>query len=78
MFISSYIKGMRRTGWLGDERLARFGFLAAFALRSIWEVPKLQKKLEQDESSPEIHKLISITEKQMEAAKEAEELREIV
>ena len=78
LFISSYIRGMRRAGWLGDESLPRFGFLAAFALRSIWEVPKLQEKLEQDRSSPEIQKLRTLTEKQMEAAIEAERLRKLV
>ncbi|GBF75084.1 aminoglycoside phosphotransferase [Paenibacillus sp. 598K] len=75
LFFSSYIKGLRHTGWLGDERLARFGFLASFALRSIWEVPKLQQKLAQDAGAPETLKLAVITEKQMEAAEEAEELR---
>jgi len=78
LFFSSYIKGLRHTGWLGDERLARFGFLASFALRSIWEVPKLQQKLAQDAGAPETLKLAFIAEKQLEAAEEAEELRKIV
>ncbi|KRE30264.1 phosphotransferase [Paenibacillus sp. Soil522] len=75
LFMSSYIKGIRRAGWLGDENLPRLGCLAAFALRSIWEVPKLLKKLEQDPDSPESLQLMFITEQQMEAAIEVERLR---
>jgi len=73
LFYSSYIKGMRRAGWDGDENLPRFGFLAAFAIRSIWEVPKLLKKLEAD--SPDVLQLMLVTEQQMEAVKEVERLR---
>ncbi|WP_227871963.1 phosphotransferase [Paenibacillus albus] len=75
LFISSYIKGLRRSGWVGDERLPRFGFLAAFALRADWEIPKLHRKLEQDRNSPTAIRLMSITELQMESALEAERLR---
>lgn len=75
LFISSYISGLKGAGWLGDEALPRFGCLAAFALRAVWEVPKLLKKLEQDPKSPESRKLMRIAEMQMEAAEEAEALR---
>jgi len=75
LFFSSYIKGLNGAGWHGDEALPRFGCLAAFALRSVWEVPKLLQKLEQDSKSPESRKLWLIAEMQMEAAEEAEELR---
>jgi thiamine kinase-like enzyme len=74
LFLSSYIKGMRHAGWHGDEMLPRFGCLASFALRSVWEVPKLLQKLEQDADSPESLRLMLITEQQMEAATEAERL----
>ncbi|ETT62831.1 oxidoreductase family protein [Paenibacillus sp. FSL H8-0457] len=75
LFITSYLKGMRKTGWDGDEDLPRFGFLAAFALRSVWEVPKMLKKLEQNPESQESKKLMLITELQMEISKEVERLR---
>lgn len=75
LFFTSYLKGMRKTGWDGDEDLPRFGFLAAFALRSIWEVPKMLKKLEQNPESLESKKLLLITELQMEISKEVERLR---
>lgn len=71
-FLSSYIEGLREAGWHGDEMLPRFGFLAAFALRSVWEVPKLLQKLKQDSTSPQCGKLALIAEMQMEAAAEAE------
>lgn len=70
-FLSSYIEGLREAGWHGDEMLTRFGFLAAFALRSVWEVPKLLQKLKQ-RTSPQCGKLALIAEMQMEAAAEAE------
>ncbi|MDR9854229.1 phosphotransferase [Paenibacillus sp. VCA1] len=75
LFISSYISGLKGAGWRGDEALPRFGCLAAFALRAVWEVPKLLKKLEQDPKAPESRKLMRIAEMQMEAAEEAEALR---
>ncbi|GIO31295.1 MULTISPECIES: phosphotransferase [Paenibacillus] len=75
LFISSYITGLKGAGWYGDEALPRFGCLAAFALRAVWEVPKLLKKLEQDPKSPESRKLMRIAEMQMEAAEEVEALR---
>jgi hypothetical protein len=70
LFMSSYLNGLSHAGWHGDENLPRFGCLAAFALRSIWEVPKLLKKLEQNPESSECLQLLLITEKQMEAAAE--------
>ncbi|WP_258394620.1 hypothetical protein [Paenibacillus sp. MDMC362] len=75
LFITSYLKGMRKTGWDGDEDLPRFGFLAAFALRSVWEVPKMLKKLVQNPESQESKKLMLITKLQMEISKEVERLR---
>jgi len=62
-------------GWQGDEDLPRFGCLAAFSLRSIWEVPKLLKKLLHNPDSLESEKLMLITELQMEIAIEVERLR---
>ncbi|MCK9861681.1 aminoglycoside phosphotransferase family protein [Paenibacillus sp. ATY16] len=75
LFISSYISGLRKAGWQGDEELVRFGYLAAFSLRSVWEVSKMLKKQAQNPDSPESKKLMSITELQMETAMEAEGIR---
>ncbi|MBD2869073.1 phosphotransferase [Paenibacillus sp. IB182493] len=75
LLLSSYLKGMRDAGWRGDETLPRFGYLAAFALRSVWEVPKLLQKLAQDEHSSESLRLLQIAEYQLEAGIEAERLR---
>ncbi|WP_240548086.1 phosphotransferase [Paenibacillus lignilyticus] len=75
LLITSYIEGLGRAGWHGDESFPRFGYLAAFALRSVWEVPKLLRKMEQDAESEACQRLLLITELQMEAANEAERLR---
>lgn len=77
MFMTAYMQGMRGAGWQGDERLVRFGFLAAFALRAIWEVPKLLQMLEQGTKRDlaDVHLLQAVTRKQWEAAQEAEQLR---
>ncbi|WP_256256228.1 phosphotransferase [Paenibacillus sp. BC26] len=75
LLITSYMEGLGRAGWHGDESLPRFGYLAAFALRSVWEVPKLLRKMEQDAKSEACQRLLLLTELQMEAANEAERLR---
>ncbi|MDH6368659.1 tRNA A-37 threonylcarbamoyl transferase component Bud32 [Paenibacillus sp. PastF-3] len=36
----SYIKGLKASGWQGDESLARYGYCLSTALRSVWEVPQ--------------------------------------
>ena len=36
----SYIKGLKDTGWQGDESLARYGYCLSTALRSVWELPQ--------------------------------------
>lgn len=74
LLFSSYLQGMRRAGWEGDESLPRFGYLAAFALRSIWEVPKMLQQLEQEPDSPKTKKMMLIAERQMEAMAEVEHL----
>ncbi|NIK68022.1 MULTISPECIES: phosphotransferase [unclassified Paenibacillus] len=75
LFISSYISGLRKVGWQGDAELARFGYFAAFSLRSVWEVPKMLKKLVQNPDSTETKKWMTITEMQMKTAVEAEGIR---
>ena len=37
---NAYIKGLKDTGWKGNEELARYGYCIGTALRSIWEVPQ--------------------------------------
>ncbi|SDW15020.1 phosphotransferase [Paenibacillus sp. CF384] len=76
--LSSYLEGMKRTGWNGDEFMARFGYLASFALRAVWEVPKLLRKWEQNAESAECQRLLLITELQMEAVNEVERLRTLL
>lgn len=46
-----YLKGLRDTGWNGDQSLARYGYCLSTALRSVWEVPQyfsLSTQLETD------------------------------
>ncbi|TLS50736.1 DUF1679 domain-containing protein [Paenibacillus antri] len=74
LFMSSYIGGMKRSGWGGDETLPRIGCFAAFALRSVWEVPKLLKKLEKQPDSSECKRLFLVAEHQLDAASEVERL----
>lgn len=75
LFISSYIIGLRKYGWQGEEELVRFGFLAAFSLRSVWEIPKMLKKLAQNPESSESKKWMIIAELQMGTAIEVERMR---
>jgi hypothetical protein len=75
LFFSSYIEGMRKAGWQGDERIPRIGFLESFALRSVWKVSKLLRKLQQDGESLQTIRLMRVAEAQMAAAHEAGELR---
>ncbi|WP_246183399.1 phosphotransferase [Paenibacillus methanolicus] len=44
--IAEYLRGLQATGWTGDCRLARFGFMATAALRFILVVDKLLKQAE--------------------------------
>ncbi|WP_336764033.1 hypothetical protein [Paenibacillus sp. USHLN196] len=42
-----YVHGLRTVGWMGDERLARYGYCVSIAARSMWEVPEWLKWVEQ-------------------------------
>lgn len=46
-----YINGLRTAGWMGDERLARYGYCVAVAARSMWEVPEWLKWVEQSRTA---------------------------
>lgn len=74
LFFTSYMEGMREAGWQGDSNLSRFGFVASFAMRAIWEAPKLLRWLEHKREASDTDKLMRIVEYQMEAALEAEKL----
>ncbi|WFA83727.1 MULTISPECIES: phosphotransferase [Paenibacillus] len=50
-----YMHGLRTAGWMGDERLARYGYCAAFAARSMWEVPEWLKWVEQSQTASDIN-----------------------
>ncbi|WP_336772080.1 phosphotransferase [Paenibacillus sp. MMO-58] len=76
LLMTSYLSGLRKTRWQGDEELVRFGYLASFSLRSVWEVPKMLKKVAHNPDSPESRKLMIITKLQMESAMEAEGIRD--
>ncbi|GKU78420.1 phosphotransferase [Paenibacillus sp. L3-i20] len=81
----AYMLGLRDMGWQGDERLARYGFCLATALRSVWEVPvyfslaaqlqkephntKLQVRVDQLEQIIAIHRVMSV---------EADKLRALI
>ncbi|WP_167350944.1 phosphotransferase [Paenibacillus amylolyticus] len=58
-----YVDGLRTAGWMGDERLARYGYCVAVAARSMWEVPEWLKWVEQSctasDSNEEIDQKIS-------------------
>lgn len=79
----SYLRGMYKADWNGDERLVRLGFLISSAIRSVWEVPKLMEKAAQRElvhesgyvpENPAIERLIRVCEVHMEMAEEAQQL----
>lgn len=86
LFIGSYIEGMRQSGWNGDERDIRLGFNISCAARSVWEVPKLLRKVTEAVNKPEeersagsaaealLERLVRATEIQMETAAEMDEL----
>lgn len=78
----AYVQGLRQSGWWGDERVARYGFCLAVAMRSIWEVPKyieLAWKLESgialSTARHDAERLKEIIAIQMELAEEAESLQ---
>lgn len=50
-----YMYGLRTAGWMGDERLARYGYCVAIAARSMWEVPEWLKWVEQSQSVSDIN-----------------------
>ncbi|WP_454190823.1 oxidoreductase family protein [Paenibacillus sp. Marseille-Q7038] len=74
LFFTSYIDGLRKNGWNGDELTAKLGYLLSFAFRSIWEVPVMLRQFQQDQDSPESKRMICVTELQMDSAEEAERL----
>ncbi|UOQ47639.1 hypothetical protein MUN88_16495 [Gracilibacillus caseinilyticus] len=43
VLFTSYIDGLRESGWNGDATLPKYGFYVSFALRSAWEMPKIIK-----------------------------------
>ncbi|AZN38965.1 oxidoreductase family protein [Paenibacillus albus] len=53
----AYIDGLRAAGWEGDAALARYGFCAATALRSVWEVPRYLAWAAQLEENPQDEQL---------------------
>nr|WP_248278160.1 phosphotransferase [Paenibacillus sp. SZ31] len=50
-----YIYGLRTAGWMGDEKLARYGYCVAVAARSMWEVPEWLKWVEQSCTASDIN-----------------------
>lgn len=74
LIFTSYIDGLRKNGWEGDEETLELGYLLSFAFRSAWEIPLMLRQLQQDQDSPECKRLICITKLQMESAEQAERL----
>ncbi|WP_340015372.1 hypothetical protein [Paenibacillus sp. FSL K6-1318] len=58
-----YVHGLRTAGWIGDKRLARYGYCVAVSARSLWEVPEWLKWVEQSctasDSNEELDQKIS-------------------
>ncbi|MFM9278193.1 phosphotransferase [Paenibacillus jiagnxiensis] len=80
---SFYIKGMRESGWQGNEESARYGYCLSAALRSVWEVPQLCSLSVQLDGDPlnlglqqRVQRLKKIIHMQKEMAREAESLKE--
>lgn len=68
------MKGVRDTGWSGDSKLARFGFLVTAALRFIMVFDKLLRNLEVGISISQVEKanhLLLVTEALLNMADEA-------
>ncbi|QKS45876.1 phosphotransferase [Paenibacillus cellulosilyticus] len=74
LFFASYMEGLRESGWTGESELSRFGFIASFAMRAVWEAPKLLRWFQNKPGSSDNDKLLLIVQYQMEAAMEAAEL----
>jgi hypothetical protein len=80
---NSYIKGMKESGWQGNEELARYGYCLSAALRSMWEVPQLCSLSVQLDGDPlnlalqqQVQHLKKIIHMQKVMAHEAESLKE--
>jgi Phosphotransferase enzyme family len=82
LLFENYIEGLIDAGWNGDIELPRYGFYASFALRSVWEVPKLIKKMATSQTdlynnqTKDIENLTRIVYAQIKAGKEANSLVE--
>ncbi|MEO4055043.1 hypothetical protein [Solibacillus sp. CAU 1738] len=80
LLFTNYIEGLMDAGWKGDITLPRYGFCASFALRSVWEMPKLIKlvansQLEKGEIQISIIETLErIVRLQMDLGKEANNL----
>lgn len=80
LLLMSYIEGLRDIGWNGNDVLPKYGFYISFALRSVWEVPRLFKLLvdsQMDEQSGQIsniEKLTRIVRLQMKLGDEAQNI----
>lgn len=79
---NQYLSGLQRAGWEGDVRLARYGFTASCAVRSVWEVPKLLRwhlkradTADPAETEAKIERLSAATTVQLDLAEEALMLR---
>ncbi|MGZ9583692.1 hypothetical protein [Paenibacillus marinisediminis] len=78
--IDSYIEGLRTEGWDDAINLPLLGYYGAAAIRSVWEVPKLIKKINSlnglfDErrstTEAQINNLLLITKIQLDMADKA-------
>ncbi|WIV21071.1 hypothetical protein QPK24_10550 [Paenibacillus polygoni] len=74
LIFTSYIGGLRKNGWDGEEETVKLSYLLSFAFRSAWEIPLMLRQLQQEQDSPESKRLIYITKLQMDSAEQAERL----
>ncbi|RJE88360.1 hypothetical protein D3P07_10145 [Paenibacillus sp. 1011MAR3C5] len=75
---SSYVQGLRASGWEGDSKLARFGFATAASLRYIMVMDKLLRGLEEGSIKNEesnLSHLEAVTQELLHMAEEAWSLR---
>lgn len=80
LIFKSYMEGLIKAGWKGEESLPRYGFCISVAFRSSWEVPRLIQLIANtniDSSTSmnkDIYKLLQIVRIQMKLAEEAQQI----
>ncbi|MFS0785398.1 phosphotransferase [Shouchella sp. 1P09AA] len=75
LLLANYIKGLQdSSGWIGKKESLAYSFYISFALRSVWEAPKLVESIIQGNSDKEHNRLFHIVTYQLRTYKEACEI----